>query len=71
MIGGLTAVWSLVVAGMERPPMKNKDSTEYSYGERETQARMLAALCGARLAGLKPMASMTPKRSKAQRKLAS
>ncbi len=36
------------------------------YGEQETEARIQAALRGARRAGPKPKASMTPKRPKKQ-----
>ena len=45
-----------------------KEKTEDRYGEQEAQRRFEAALRGARLAGHKPMKSITPKRPKKQRK---
>ena len=38
------------------------------YSEQETEARMQAALRGARRVGPQPKASMTPKRPRKQRK---
>jgi hypothetical protein len=38
------------------------------FSDREAQRRFEAALRGARIAGHKPMKSMTPKRSELQRK---
>jgi len=46
--------------------MAKRDDIQYS--EQETEARMQAALRGARRVGPKPKASMTPKRPKAQSK---
>lgn len=47
-----------------------RKSPDDAYSEQETEARMQAALRGARLVGPKPKSSMTPKQPKKQTKRA-